>query len=243
MPPPDDEGYMAIKATSYSSGTYTYPVRERDGSRKADGSAGTGLSLDDLLKRNEETRVALSDLGRSPAQSAKEYARRRLEELEEMLRQLAMLGLSPKQLAAMIKEVKGLLAQYQEAGKTLGADVSGASPTVSGDAGNANGMAAGSGPSEAAAPMDAATAVASVAAGDSSAASNAISPSNAPSQSGVGRQDSPANAYLAMAGNLSRASDADTADAKFMAHANSLLERLKSMLKHARHEADHAGPR
>ncbi|WP_423368741.1 hypothetical protein [Burkholderia sp. LMG 32019] len=234
---------MAIKATSYSSGTYTYPVRERDGSRKAGGSAGTGLALGDLLKRNEEALVALSDLGRSSAQSAKEYARWRLEELEEMLRQLAMLGLSPKQLAVMIKEVKGLVAQYQEAGKGLGADVSGASPTASRDAGSANGMAAGGGSSEAAASMDAVTAVTGVAAGDASAASDAISSSGALLQSGVGRQDSRANAYLAMAGNPSRASDADTADARFMAHANSLLERLKSMLKHARHEADHAGPR
>src|SRR5262245_26185038 len=108
---------MAIKATSYSSGTYTYPVRERGGSTKAEGSASTGLSLGDLLKRIEEARVALSDLGRSSAQSAKAYARRRLEEIEEMLRQLAMLGLSPKQLAAMIKEVKGLIAQYRDAGK------------------------------------------------------------------------------------------------------------------------------
>lgn len=46
-----------------------------------------------------------------------------------------------------------------------------------------------------------------------------------------------------MAGNISRANDADTAEAKFMTHANSLLERLKSMLKHAQHDADHAGPR
>ncbi|MXN79793.1 hypothetical protein GR157_34355 [Burkholderia sp. 4701] len=235
---------MAINATSYSSGTYTYPVRERDGSRQADGSASTGLSLGDLLKRNEEARVALSAIGRSSAQSAKEYARRRLEEIEEMLRQLAMLGLSPRQLAALIKEVKGLVAQYRDAGKALGGDVSGVSPVVPGDGGNANGIAAaGGGASEAAASMDAATAVANVAAGDPSTASDAISPSDTLPQSGVGRQDSPANAYLAMAGNLSRANDADTADAKFIAHANGLLERLKAMLKHAQREADHAGLR
>ncbi|MGZ2749657.1 hypothetical protein [Burkholderia stagnalis] len=234
---------MAINATHYSSGTYPYPVRERDGSRQADGSASTGLSLSDLLKRNEEARVALSDIGRSSAQSAKEYARRRLEEIEEMLRQLAMLGLSPKQLAAIIKEVKGLVAQYQDAGKALGADVSGASSAVSGNAGDASSMAAVGGASEAAASTDAAAAVTGVAAGDSSTASDAISSSDTPSQSGAGRQDSPANAYRAMAGNLAHASDAETADAKFMAHANSLLERLKAMLKHAQREADHAGSR
>ncbi|KVD87189.1 hypothetical protein WS63_19055 [Burkholderia stagnalis] len=234
---------MAIKATSYSGGTYHYPVRGRDGSRNADGSVSAGLSLSDLLKRNEEARVALSNIGRSSAQSAKEYARRRLEEIEEMLRQLAMLGLSPKQLAAIIKEVKGLVAQYRDAGKALGGDVSGASPAVSGDGGNTNGMAADDGASEAAASTDAATAVASVAAGDPSTARDAISPSDILSQPGAGRQESPANAYLAMAGNLSRTNDADTADAKFMVHANGLLERLKAMLKHAQREAAHISPR
>ncbi|WP_232447631.1 hypothetical protein [Burkholderia ubonensis] len=128
---------MTIKATNYSNGTYAYPVRDRESSRKADDPTSPESSLRDLLKRNEQVRVALSDLGRSSAQSAKEYARRRLEEIEDMLRKLAMLGLSPKQLAAMLKEVKGLVEQYQAAGKALGADVSVDSPTASGDAGTA----------------------------------------------------------------------------------------------------------
>ncbi|WP_431823535.1 hypothetical protein [Burkholderia sp. F1] len=224
---------MTIKATNYSSSAYAYPARERESAKNADGSTNTGPSLRDLLKRNEEVRVALSDLGRSPAQSAKEYARRRLEELEDMLRKLAMLGMSPKQLAAMMKEVKGLVEQYQAAGKELGADVSAASPAVSGDAGNASNIAAtGNGASEAAAgvnaaSLDASAAVTGIATGNPAAAGDATSPS------GAGRQDSPANAYLEMAGNLSRTSDAATADVTFMAHAKSLLERLKSMLKHA----------
>lgn len=64
-------------------------------------------------------------------------------------------------------------------------------------------------------------------------AGDAISPSGALSQAGAGGQASPASAYRAMADNLSRTNDAATADVNFMAHAKSLLERLKSMLKHA----------
>ncbi|AYZ63604.1 hypothetical protein EGY31_10540 [Burkholderia multivorans] len=230
---------MTIKATDYSSSTYAYPVPERESSRKADDSTSPESSLRDLLKRNEQVRVALSDLGRSSAQSAKEYARRRLEEIEDMLRKLAMLGLSPKQLAAMLKEVKGLVEQYQAAGKTLGADVSVDSPTSSGAAGNANNMAAAvDGASEAAASvnaasLDASTAVTEATTGNPTTAGDAISPSGALSQAGAGGQASPASAYRAMADNLSRTNDATTADVNFMAHAKSLLERLKSMLKHA----------
>ncbi|PCE34223.1 hypothetical protein [Burkholderia ubonensis] len=230
---------MTIKATNYSSSAYAYPAREREGSKNSDGSTSAERSLRDLLKRNEQVRVALSDIGRSSAQSAKEYARKRLEELEDMLRQLAMLGLSPKQLAEMIKEVKGLVEQYQAAGKALGGDMSVDSPTVSGDAANANGMAAASdAASGAAAGVNAASpeasaAVTGTASGNPAIGGDAISPQGAPSQAGVGREGSPASAYLAMAGNLSRAGDVDTADARFMAHAKSLLEQLKSMLKHA----------
>ncbi|WP_010095936.1 hypothetical protein [Burkholderia ubonensis] len=225
---------MAIKATHYSSSTYAYPVGEREDSRKADDPTSPESSLRDLLKRNEQVRVALSDLGRSSAQSAKEYARRRLEEIEDMLRKLAMLGLSPKQLAAMLKEVKGLVEQYQAAGKALGADVSVDSPTASGDAGTA----AGDGASNAAAsvnaaPLDASTPVTQATTGNPTTAGDAISPSGALSQAGAGGQASPASAYRAMADNLSRTNDAATADVNFMAHAKSLLERLKSMLKHA----------
>ncbi|KVD07878.1 hypothetical protein [Burkholderia ubonensis] len=225
---------MTIKATNYSNGTYAYPVRDRESSRNADDPTSPESSLRDLLKRNEQVRVALSDLGRSSAQSAKEYARRRLEEIEDMLRKLAMLGLSPKQLAAMLKEVKGLVEQYQAAGKALGADVSVDSPTASGDAGTA----AGDGASNAAAsvnaaPLDASTPVTEATTVNPTTAGDAISPSGALSQAGAGGQASPANAYRAMADNLSRTNDAATADVNFMAHAKSLLERLKSMLKHA----------
>ncbi|KVQ07192.1 hypothetical protein WJ99_26090 [Burkholderia ubonensis] len=225
---------MTIKATNYSNGTYAYPVRDRESSRKADDPTSPESSLRDLLKRNEQVRVALSDLGRSSAQSAKEYARRRLEEIEDMLRKLAMLGLSPKQLAAMLKEVKGLVEQYQAAGKALGADVSVDSPTASGEAGTV----AGDGASNAAAsvnaaPLDASTPVTQATTGNPTTAGDAISPSGALSQAGAGGQASPASAYRAMADNLSRTNDAATADVNFMAHAKSLLERLKSMLKHA----------
>ncbi|PAJ86514.1 hypothetical protein [Burkholderia ubonensis] len=230
---------MTIKATDYSSSTYAYPVGEREGSRKADDPTSTESSLRDLLKRNEQVRVALSELGRSSAQSAKEYARRRLEELEDMLRKLALLGLSPKQLAAMLKEVKGLVEQYQAAGKALGADVSIDSPTASGDTGNANNMAAaGDDASNAAAGANAAsvntsTPVTEATTGNPTTAGDAISPSGALSQAGAGGQASPASAYRAMADNLSRTNDAATADVNFMARAKSLQERLKSMLKHA----------
>ncbi|KVN43875.1 hypothetical protein [Burkholderia ubonensis] len=225
---------MTIKATNYSNGTYAYPVRDRESSRKADDPASPESSLRDLLKRNEQVRVALSDLGRSSAQSAKEYARRRLEEIEDMLRKLAMLGLSPKQLAAMLKEVKGLVEQYQAAGKALGADVSVDSPTASGDAGTAaddgvSNVAA----SVNAAPLDASTPVTEATTVNPTTAGDAISPSGALSQAGAGGQATPASAYRAMADNLSRTNDAATADVNFMAHAKSLLERLKSMLKHA----------
>ncbi|KVU39198.1 hypothetical protein WK68_14400 [Burkholderia ubonensis] len=225
---------MTIKATNYSNGTYAYPVRDRESSRKADDPTSPESSLRDLLKRNEQVRVALSDLGRSSAQSAKEYARRRLEEIEDMLRKLAMLGLSPKQLAAMLKEVKGLVEQYQAAGKALGADVSVDSPTASGDAGTAAGDGASNvAASVNAAPLDASTAVTQATTGNPTTAGDAISPSGALSQAGAGGQASPASAYRAMADNLSRTNDASTADVNFMAHAKSLLERLKSMLKHA----------
>ncbi|KVO43834.1 hypothetical protein [Burkholderia ubonensis] len=225
---------MTIKATNYSNGTYAYPVLDRESSRKADDPTSPESSLRDLLKRNEQVRVALSDLGRSSAQSAKEYARRRLEEIEDMLRKLAMLGLSPKQLAAMLKEVKGLVEQYQAAGKALGADVSVDSPTASGDAGTAAGDGASNvAASVNAAPLDASTAVTQATTGNPTTAGDAISPSGALSQAGAGGQASPASAYRAMADNLSRTNDASTADVNFMAHAKSLLERLKSMLKHA----------
>ncbi|KVW42793.1 hypothetical protein [Burkholderia ubonensis] len=225
---------MTIKATNYSSSTYAYPVGEREGSRKADDPTSPESSLRDLLKRNEQVRVALSDLGRSSAQSAKEYARRRLEEIEDMLRKLAMLGLSPKQLAAMLKEVKGLVEQYQAAGKALGADASVDSPTASGDAGTAAGDGASNvAASVNAAPLDASTPVTEATTGNPTTAGDAISPSGALSQAGAGGQASPASAYRAMADNLSRTNDAATADVNFMAHAKSLLERLKSMLKHA----------
>ncbi|KVP85219.1 hypothetical protein WJ96_23590 [Burkholderia ubonensis] len=225
---------MTIKATNYSNGTYAYPVRDRESSRKADDPTSPESSLRDLLKRNEQVRVALSDLGRSSAQSAKEYARRRLEEIEDMLRKLAMLGLSPKQLAEMLKEVKGLVEQYQAAGKALGADVSVDSPTASGDAGTAAGDGASNvAASVNAAPLDASTAVTQATTGNPTTAGDAISPPGALSQAGAGGQASPASAYRAMADNLSRTNDASTADVNFMAHAKSLLERLKSMLKHA----------
>ncbi|KVV36032.1 hypothetical protein WK81_27755 [Burkholderia ubonensis] len=225
---------MTIKATNYSRSTYAYPVGEREGSRKADDPTSPESSLRDLLKRNEQVRVALSDLGRSSAQSAKEYARRRLEEIEDMLRKLAMLGLSPKQLAAMLKEVKGLVEQYQAAGKALGADVSVDSPTASGDAGTAAGDGASNvAASVNAAPLDASTPVTEATTGNPTTAGDAISPSGALSQAGAGGQASPASAYRAMADNLSRTDDASTADVNFTAHAKSLLERLKSMLKHA----------
>ncbi|KVN86167.1 hypothetical protein [Burkholderia ubonensis] len=225
---------MTIKATNYSNGTYAYPVRDRESSRKADDPTSPESFLRDLLKRNEQVRVALSDLGRSSAQSAKEYARRRLEEIEDMLRKLAMLGLSPKQLAAMLKEVKGLVEQYQAAGKMLGADVSVDSPTASGDAGTAAGEGASNvAASVNAAPLDASTPVTGATTGNPTTAGDAISPSGALSQAGAGGQASPASAYRAMADNLSRTNDATTADVNFMAHAKSLLERLKSMLKHA----------
>ncbi|KVD44023.1 hypothetical protein [Burkholderia ubonensis] len=225
---------MTIKATNYSNGTYAYPVRDRESSRKADDPTSPESSLRDLLKRNEQVRVALSDLGRSSAQSAKEYARRRLEEIEDMLRKLAMLGLSPKQLAAMLKEVKGLVEQYQAAGKALGADASVDSPTASGDAGTAAGDGASNvAASVNAAPLDASTPVTQATTVNPTTAGDAISPSGALSQAGAGGQASPASAYRAMADNLSRTNDASTADVNFMAHAKSLLERLKSMLKHA----------
>ncbi|KVU69340.1 hypothetical protein WK72_12105 [Burkholderia ubonensis] len=225
---------MTIKATNYSNGTYAYPVRDRESSRKADDPTSPESSLRDLLKRNEQVRVALSDLGRSSAQSAKEYARRRLEEIEDMLRKLAMLGLSPKQLAAMLKEVKGLVEQYQAAGKALGADASVDSPTASGDAGTAAGDGASNvAASVNAAPLDASTPVTQATTVNPTTAGDAISPSGALSQAGAGGQASPASAYRAMADNLSRTNDAATADVNFMAHAKSLLERLKSMLKHA----------
>ncbi|KVO95953.1 hypothetical protein WJ83_25095 [Burkholderia ubonensis] len=225
---------MTIKATNYSNGTYAYPVRDRESSRKADDPTSPESSLRDLLKRNEQVRVALSDLGRSSAQSAKEYARRRLEEIEDMLRKLAMLGLSPKQLAAMLKEVKGLVEQYQAAGKALGADVSVDSPTASGDAGTAaDDGASNAAASVIAAPLDASTPVTQATTVNPTTAGDAISPSGALSQAGAGGQASPASAYRAMADNLSRTNDAATADVNFMAHAKSLLERLKSMLKHA----------
>ncbi|KWI90708.1 hypothetical protein WM08_12960 [Burkholderia ubonensis] len=225
---------MTIKATNYSSSPYAYPVGEREGSRKADDPTSPESSLRDLLKRNEQVRVALSDLGRSSAQSAKEYARRRLEEIEDMLRKLAMLGLSPKQLAAMLKEVKGLIEQYQAAGKALGADVSVDSPTASRDAGTAASDGASNvAASVNAAPLDASTPVTEATTVNPTTAGDAISPSGALSQAGAGGQASPASAYRAMADNLSRTNDAATADVNFMAHAKSLLERLKSMLKHA----------
>ncbi|KVO99252.1 hypothetical protein WL21_00845 [Burkholderia ubonensis] len=225
---------MTIKATNYSNGTYAYPVRDRESSRKADDPTSPESSLRDLLKRNEQVRVALSDLGRSSAQSAKEYARRRLEEIEDMLRKLAMLGLSPKQLAAMLKEVKGLVEQYQAAGKALGADASVDSPTASGDAETAASDGASNvAASVNAAPLDASTPVTQATTVNPTTAGDAISPSGALSQAGAGGQASPANAYRAMADNLSRTNDAATADVNFMAHAKSLLERLKSMLKHA----------
>jgi hypothetical protein len=190
------------------------------------------LSVSDLLsamaKKSERIRAALDQMGHSSAESKRDYARKRLEEIEDMLRQLMMLGLSPKQLAEIMKEVKGLIEQYQAAGKALDAGAPAAAAGTS-EVAQSSGGASATGDigavSESAGALDASLTVPASAVGE---------PADVSASDALGSaQDHLASTYRSMAANLSSRGEESTADIDFMTHAKNLLTRFKAMLKHA----------
>jgi hypothetical protein len=195
-----------------------------------------------FARKNEQTRAALDQLGQSSAESKREYARKRLKEIEDMLRQLMMLGLSPRQLSDLMKEVKGLVEQYQAAGNALNTSAPTASAGTSdvaqssdnssatGEAGDVSETAA----AQRAASSDASLEMAAPATGEPTGASpdDALSPGS--------DQSSLTSAYREIVNNLSSRDAASKADIDFMTHAKNLLTRLRAMLKHADAQRAHA---
>lgn len=191
-----------------------------------------------FARKNEQTRASLDQLGQSSAESKREYARKRLEEIEDMLRQLMMLGLSPKQLSDLVKEVKGLVEQYRAAGNALNTSAPTAAAGISdvaqsSDDSSATGEAGDVSETATAlsvAPSEASLDMAAPATGEPAGASanEALSP-----DSGQSGQSGQTSAYREIVNNLSSRDAGSKADIDFMTHAKNLLTRLQAMLKHA----------
>ncbi|WP_156811258.1 hypothetical protein [Cupriavidus sp. USMAHM13] len=203
---------MLTSISSLGNGELPYSNAPKSSGQTQPASTETAPSLDALLKRNEETRAALSRLSQDASASEKAYARKRLEQLEEMMRRLYMLGFPPKVLAEMAKELKGIVSQYTGAGDQQ-------APAVSQS--EASGFTLSGG--------------ASAGGADPSTSGGGLSDTNlTTSQMSVDTStlgaNSHANAYLEIARTTSASSDA-VSDADFMARAKALAERLKAMLK------------
>jgi hypothetical protein len=210
------------------------PIQETATAQTADNSSASDLASA-FAKKNEQTRAALDQVGQSSAESKKEYARKRLEEIEDMLRQLMMFGLSPRQLSDLMKEVKDLVQQYQTAGNALNASASttaGGTSDVAQSSGNAGATGEAGDVSESAtalgaAPSDASPETAAPAPGEPTGASVDHTLSQRSGGSSL------TSTYREIADGLSSRDEAGTANVEFMTHAKSLLTQLQAMLKHA----------
>lgn len=203
---------MLTTISPLGNGEFPYSNAPKSSGQTQPASTETAPSLDALLKKNEETRAALSRLSQDASASEKAYAKKRLEQLEEMMRRLYMLGFPPKVLAEMAKELKGIVSQYTGAGDQQ-------APAVSHS--EASGFTQSGG--------------ASAGGADQSTSDGGLSDANPtasqmPVDTSTLAGTSHASAYLTIARATSASSDA-TSDADFMARAKALAERLKAMLK------------
>lgn len=180
------------------------------------------------LEKNEKNRAALNELrqsGPNSVASEKAYAQKRLEQIEDMLRFAALLGLPASVIKSLSQELKGLVRQYHAAGSARDMDDISANdtgPTSIDQSTDETGNTV-------ATDGDAEQPNVSVDATDTT--SHAL-PDTSNIATSADQIRTATSAYLDIARSTAEKSSEAVADVDFMGRAKALMTRLKTLMKH-----------